>query len=210
MENILVTSGGFNTVNNYVSDENIELFKKISSGKKVLIIANAAPEGTGNYVARENVKENFLNAGAIQADVVDLNKDNVDIILDYDVIYGLGGNLTHLIELVTTTSFKELFIRFLKKGVYIGESAGSMILANDVKYAYDIKRGTKPKYDIVLDSYAGLGLIDLYIYPHFQKASEEMQIKVSDYELNHGIKITRLNDGDIISFSYVNDLNKTL
>lgn len=210
MENIIVTSGGFNTVNNYVSDENVELFKKISSGKKVLIIANAAPEGTGNYVARENVKENFLNAGAIQADVVDLNKDNVDIILDYDVIYGLGGNLTHLIELVTTTSFKELFIRFLKKGVYIGESAGSMILADDVKYAYDIKRGTKPKYDIVLDSYAGLGLIDLYIYPHFQKASEEMQIKVSDYELNHGIKITRLNDGDIISFSYENDLNKTL
>ena len=210
MENILVTSGGFNTVNNYVSDENVELFKKISSGKKVLIIANAAPEGTGNYVARENVKENFLNAGAIQADVVDLNKDNVDIILDYDVIYGLGGNLTHLIELVTTTSFKELFIRFLKKGVYIGESAGSMILADDVKYAYDIKRGTKPKYDVVLDSYAGLGLIDLYIYPHFQKASEEMQIKVSDYELNHGIKITRLNDGDIISFSYENDLNKTL
>ena len=55
VENIIVTSGGFNIINNYVSEENIEYFKKISFGKKVLIIANAAPIGSGNYVAREDV-----------------------------------------------------------------------------------------------------------------------------------------------------------
>lgn len=204
MENIIITSGGFNTINNYVSDENIELFKKISTGKKVLIIANAAPEGSGNYVARENVKENFLNAGAIQADIVDLNNDNINMMLEYDIIYVLGGNLTHLIELNKTTPFKELLIKFLEKGIFIGESAGSMILADNVKYAYDIKKGTKPKYDVELDSYDGLGLIDIYIYPHFQKTSEEMKIKTTNYELNNGIKITRLNDGEIITFNYKN------
>ncbi len=204
MENIIVTSGRFNTINNYVSEENIEFFKKISNGKKVLIIANAAPEGSGNYVARENVKENFLNAGAIQADIVDLNNDNINMMLEYDIIYVLGGNLTHLIELNKTTPFKELLIKFLEKGIFIGESAGSMILADNVKYAYDIKKGTKPKYDVELDSYDGLGLIDIYIYPHFQKTSEEMKIKTTNYELNNGIKITRLNDGEIITFNYKN------
>ncbi len=204
MENIIVTSGGFNTINNYVSEENIELFKKISTGKKVLIIANAAPEGSGNYVARENVKENFLNAGATQVDIVDLNNDNINMMLEYDIIYVLGGNLTHLIELNKTTPFKELLIKFLEKGIFIGESAGSMILADNVKYAYDIKKGTKPKYDVELDSYDGLGLIDIYIYPHFQKTSEEMKIKTTNYELNNGIKITRLNDGEIITFNYKN------
>ena len=202
MENIILTSGGFNTINNYVSDENIEFFKKISNGKKVLIVANAAPEGSGNYVARENVKDNFLNSGASQVDIVDLNKDNINMMLNYDIIYGLGGNLTHLIELNNTTSFKEILIKFLEKGIYIGESAGSMILADDVKYAYDIKRGTKPKYDVELESYAGLGLIDIYIYPHFQKADETMKAKTSDYEINNNIKITRLNDGEIIKYSY--------
>lgn len=202
MENIIVTSGGFNTINNYVSDDNIEFFKKISNGKKVLIVANAAPEGSGNYVARENVKDNFLNSGASQVDIVDLNKDNINMMLNYDIIYGLGGNLTHLIELNNTTSFKEILIKFLEKGIYIGESAGSMILADDVKYAYDIKRGTKPKYDVELESYAGLGLIDIYIYPHFQKADETMKTKTSDYEINNNIKITRLNDGEIIRYSY--------
>ena len=205
MENILITSGGFNTINNYVSDDNIELFKRIANGKKVLIVANAAPEGSGNYVARENVKENFLNVGATQVDIVDLNNDNIKIMIEYDIIYGLGGNITRLIELNNTTSFKETLIKFLEKGIYIGESAGSMILAKDVKYIYDIKRGTKPKYDVVLDSYAGLGLIDIYIYPHFQKADEIMRSKTSEYEANNKIKITRLNDGEIISYSYNNN-----
>ncbi|MBR4830980.1 MAG: Type 1 glutamine amidotransferase-like domain-containing protein [Bacilli bacterium] len=210
MENIYVTSGGFNTINNYVPEDNIRLFEKLSNGKKVLIIANAAPEGTGNYVARENVRENFLKAGATQADVVDLNSDNVEMILDYDIIYGLGGNITHLIELNKNTRFKDYLVKFLETGIYIGESAGSMILANDVKYAYDLKRGTKPKYDVILDSYAGLGLIDIYVYPHFQKASDEMKAKTEKFELDTGISITRLNDGDIITYSYSNKKNNSI
>lgn len=204
MNNILITSGGFNTVNNYVSDENINLFKEISNGKRVIIVANAAPYGTGNYVASENVKENFLKVGAKEVDIVDLDKDNVNIILDYDIIYVLGGNITNLIELNKDTNFKEVLIKFLKKGLYIGESAGSMILGNNLKYIYDLKKGTKPKYDVILDSYDGLGLVDMYLYPHYQKTKEDMQEKVNNYELEKGIKITRLNDGEIISYNYTN------
>lgn len=202
MENIFVTSGGFNTVNNYVSDENIELFKEISKGKKVMILANAAPEGTGNFIARENVRDNFLSVGASNVDIVDLNSDNIDKILDYDIIYVLGGNVTYLIELVNKTNLKDILVKFLEKGIYIGESAGSIILSDDIKYIYDLKKGTKPKYDAILDSYKGLGLIDLYIYPHFQKVSDEMKKKTDEFEKETGIEITRLNDGDIIIYNY--------
>ena len=202
MENILVTSAGFNSINNYVSEENVELFKRIANGKKVLIVANAAPEGTGNYVARENVRENFMKVGASQVDILDINSDNVDIMLDYDVIYGLGGNVTNLIELNRNTNFKEVLIKFLEKGIYIGESAGSMILSDSVKWVYELKKGTKPKYDVELESYEGLGLIDIYVYPHFQKASEEMKEKINNYEINNNIKITRLSDGEIITYNF--------
>ena len=200
MKNVYLTSGGFNSINNYVSDENVELFKELSTGKKVIIIANAAPETSGNYIARENVKENFLKVGAIQADIVDIDASNTGIILDYDIIYVLGGDLKYLIELNTKTDFKEKLMEFLKKGIYIGESAGSMILTDSVKYAYDLKKGTKPKYDIELESYAGFDLIDLYIFPHFQKVKPEMIEKVNNYEKDKNIKITRLNDGEIISY----------
>ena len=198
MKNILITSGGFNSVNNYVSEENIALFAEISKGKKVIIVANAAPEGSGNFIARENVKENFLNVGAAKADIVDLNFDNVASILNYDVLYCLGGNIQYLIELNRDTNFKEIVKKFLEKGIYIGESAGSMILADNLKWVYDIKKGTKPKYDVVLDTYEGLGLADLYIYPHYQKADEAMRAKIATYEAQNDIKITKLNDGDII------------
>lgn len=200
MPNVIVTSGGFNTINNYVSEDNIELFKKISSGKNVMIIANSAPTGTGNYIARENVKENFIDSGATKVDVIDLKNDNLDLILEYDVIYVLGGDVAPLIELNKNMKLKSNIIEFLKKGIYIGESAGSIFLSKDIKYYYDIKKGTKPKYDVKLDTYKGLGLIDIYIYPHFQKTNQIMRDKTIEYETNNNIEITRLNDGDIITY----------
>lgn len=63
MENIIITLGGFNTINNDISEDNIKLFEKISKGKKVLIIATTAPEKTGNYIVKENVRDNFLKVG---------------------------------------------------------------------------------------------------------------------------------------------------
>ncbi len=197
---IIVTSSGFNTINNYVSEENIKLFKKISNNKKVMIISNAAPEGTGNFKARENVKENFINAGAIHVDIIDLNNSNLDLILDYNIIYILGGNTTPLIELNNNPKLKANLMKFLESGIIIGESAGSIFLQKNAKYYYDIKKGTKPKYDIELDTYECLGLIDLFIYPHFQKANETMQNRINEYEKEHNVKITRLKDGDIVIY----------
>lgn len=202
MYNILLTSGGFNSVNNYVSDENRELFKKIAYKKKIVIIANAAPEGTGNFIARENVKQNFLSVGAKSVNILDINSVNIKELLEYDIIYGLGGNITYLIELVQKTDLRNILIEFLKKGIYIGESAGSMILCDDLKWAYDIKKGTKKKYDVILDTYKGLKLTQYKIFPHFNKASEEMNEKIEIYEKEKDIKITRLKDGEIIKVMY--------
>lgn len=165
-----------------------------------MIISNAAPEGTGNFKARENVKENFINAGAIHVDIIDLNNSNLDLILDYNIIYILGGNTTPLIELNNNPKLKANLMKFLEGGIIIGESAGSIFLQKNAKYYYDIKKGTKPKYDIELDTYECLGLIDLFIYPHFQKANETMQNRINEYEKEHNVKITRLKDGDIVIY----------
>ena len=199
-KNIIVTSGGFNTINNYVSEDNIKLFKELSNNKKVMILANAAPVGTGNYKARDNVKENFISVGAKQVDIVDLDNSNLDLILNYDIIYVIGGNTTPLIELNKNPKLKENILKFLENGIYIGESAGAIFLGQDAKYYNNIKKGTKPKYDVELDTYKCLGLIDIYIYPHFQKANETMIKKIEEYESKYNMKTTRLNDGDVIVY----------
>ena len=199
-QNIIVTSSGFNTINNYVSEDNIKLFKNIATNKKIMILANAASVETANFKARKNVKENFIKVGARQVDIVDLDNSNLNLILDYDVIYVLGGDVTPLIELNKNIKLKENIVKFLKNGIYIGESAGSIFLQKDAKYYYDIKKGTKPKYDVELDTYNCLGLIDIFIYPHFQKADKIMQNKTNEYEKKYNIKIIRLNDGDILIY----------
>lgn len=196
--NIILSSSGYNDVNNYVSKEIIELFKGISKDKKIMIIANAAPEGTGNYVARENVKNNFLSVGASKVDIVDINESNVHSILDYDIIYGLGGNPTYLIELNNKLPLKKYLIEFLKQGIYIGESAGSLILCDDLQWIYTVKKGTKPKYDVELDTYKGLNLTNSKVLPHYNKVSEIVKQKTITYENENNTKIVKLRDGEYI------------
>lgn len=200
--NIVLTSSGFNDVNNFVSEEMKELFKQIGANKKIMILSNAAPKGTGNYIARDNVKDNFLKVGASQVDIVDIAADNIISMLDYDVIYGLGGDPYYLIEINRNPKFRETLIEFLKRGIYVGESAGSLILCDDLKWVYIIKKGTKPKYDIELDTYAGINLTDYKIFPHWNKAKDNIKEKVAKYEEETGIEITKLNDGEYIIIKY--------
>lgn len=201
--NIILTASGYNDINNFVSEEMKELFCEISENKKVMILANAAPEGTGNYKARGNVRDNFLKSGASYVDTVDITDENMEKMLDYDLIYGLGGDPTYLIELNRNPKFKETLVKFLKKGIYIGESAGSMILCDDLKCYYTLKKGTKPKYDIELDTYKGLGLTNHKIFPHWNKVTEDVKAKTKDYEQETGEHFTKLNDGEFIQEKYI-------
>ena len=195
MKNIILTSNGFN--NNGKRSKKIEkLFEEISKGKRVLLIGNAAK--TTNINSRKDVKDNFEKIGARQVDLLDIDESNLEKILEYDVIYVLGGDPGELIELNNTSNFKEYIIEFLKKGIYIGESAGSIIMGEDCKWVYDIKKGTKSKYDKVFKTYKGLSLTTFRIYPHYDEADEELKEKIEKYEKENNIQITKLNNGEFI------------
>lgn len=199
MKNIILTSNGF--INSSPRSKEIdELFKTIANGKKVMILGNATLGGS-NASQREPVKSNFENVGAKKVDIIDINKENLNDILEYEVIYAIGGDPRYLLDLVATTNVKEILKQFLKSGgIYIGESAGSMILGNNLKWVWEVKKGTKPKYDIELPSYKGLGIVNINFFPHWNKASDEMKEKVSNYEKQHNIKITRVQDNEFFVY----------
>ena len=119
MKNIILTSNGF--INSSPRSKEIdELFKTIANGKKVMILGNATLGGS-NASQREPVKSNFENVGAKQVDIIDINKDNVNDILKYEVIYVIGGDPRYLLDLVATTNVKEILKQFLKSGgIYYG------------------------------------------------------------------------------------------
>lgn len=197
MKNIILTSNGF--INSSPRSKKIdELFKEIANDKKVLILGNATLGGS-NTSQREPVKTNFENVGARQVDIVDINIDNQKCILEYEVIYVIGGDPRYLLDLVATTNIKDILKQFLKSGgIYIGESAGSMILGNNLKWVWEVKKGTKPKYDIEPKSYEGLGFTNYNIFPHWNTTKEVTKIKA----LEHNEKITPLNDGQFIEVEY--------
>jgi len=198
--NVIITSNGF--INESPRSEEIDkLFEKVAKGKKVLLVVNATRLGS-NIRAKVDVKENFEKVGAKVVDLLEVHSDNVEEIYNYDVIYGMGGTVQPMIEDFEECNFREHLLTFLKKGIYIGESAGSIILSEDTKWYYDIKRGTKPKYDVILESYKGLNLIKENIYPHYNAEKEEIKTKAKEYEKQNNIKITYLNDGEYI-FKYI-------
>ena len=198
MKNIILTSNGFSEQGPRSKGID-EVFNKIANGKKVMILANATLGGS-NENQREPIKYNFAKVGARQVDIIYITKDNVKDILEYEVIYVMGGDPRYLLDLIATTKVKEILKKFLETGgIYIGESAGSMILGNNLKWVWKIKKGTKPRYDIEPKSYEGLGFTNYNIFPHWNATKEDIKKKA----LEHKEIITPLNDGEFIEIEYI-------
>ena len=194
MGKIIVTSGGY--LDGQRGEQLDILIYDICKGKKVLILSNATITGS-NVKGVPNIKTNFEKLGCV-VDVVCLTDDNVEQIHEFDVVYITGGDMAPLGEMVTP-KIKENILQFLTgAGTIIGESAGSIILGEDFKWYYDVKKGTKPKYDVVLPNYKGFGLIDFTIYPHWNKAKQEQKEKVKEYSKTSRIKIITMEDGEWI------------
>lgn len=136
--NIILTSNGFHNKTKR-SKEIDEEFKKIANGRKIVIITNATKEGS-NAQNIPDVKDNFGKVGATKVDLLEINPNNVKDIFNYDVIYIMGGDPRPLIDDMWECNFKEHLINFVKTGVLIGESAGSMVLCDNIKWIWDIKK----------------------------------------------------------------------
>ncbi len=196
MKNLILTSNGFIVRDNKCAD----YISKICNGKKILIIDNATLTGS-NQKGLEAVFNNFKDI-TNDVTVLTLKESNIKQIYDYDYIYICGGDLMPLLDLVHQLDLSSHFSKYLRNGgVIVGESAGAIIFAFDVRYYYDIKRGTKDKYNIILKNYNGVGFIDINIFPHWDKQIDKIKQKVQNYSREHNIKIMPIEDGEYIEYS---------
>lgn len=191
MKNIICTSNGIigtKFPKEFINDRIRE--------KKVIIIENGT-YGTRNFDERERNRAKFIEYGAIKADLITINSENVKDILKYDICYMMGGSIANLVKMIQETDIKNVLKDFLNYGMYIGESCGSIILDENVEWYFDLKRGTKSKYDVFFESYEGLGFIDRHIYPHYDKEREEGIKKINLYKE----KINCLKDTEFLELS---------
>jgi len=166
---LLLTSAGFE--NSKVGKEFLKLIDKPVSEIKVIFVPTAARTKEELFYVDKSKKE-LLNVGIHAQDIKTLDLDHkisFEEVDGFDVIYVCGGNTFYLLHKVREASFDKITKQFLeKRGIYVGVSAGSIIVGPDIEIA-----GFGKKNDIGLKDLTGLNLVDVSIFPHFTKKDRQ-------------------------------------
>jgi len=162
---MVLCSEGFYTQNTI--DACVDLVGKPQEQIKIGIIneAYAVEEGDKRWVL-DNLNSVAINFSA-EIDIVSLLALSIaeveNRLADKDVIFVVGGNTHYLMHVFNKSGFSELLPQLLKDKVYVGSSAGSMVVGRRVSTkAYSKVFGEGNRYGI--DEY--LGFVDLAIKPH--------------------------------------------
>ncbi|MEG0314902.1 MAG: Type 1 glutamine amidotransferase-like domain-containing protein [Erysipelotrichaceae bacterium] len=152
-------------------DEVIPLYKSFDKdlykGKRVAFIPTA--------VNVEDYKENVIVAKKCLKELgmivynIDIATADYSLVEDTiklcDSIYIAGGNTFYLLqELIRTKTDKLIIDAIIAGKLYIGESAGSMIVSNNIDY---VRAMDDPSLAPLLTTFDALSLVDFYVVPHY-------------------------------------------
>lgn len=137
------------------------------AGKSVTFIPTASvPETITFYVKAARKAFEKMGITVDELDVSTASRDEaMRKLRDNEFIYVSGGNVFYLLRELNRTGIGEMIVEQIREGKqYIGESAGSVILAPNIEYANIID---DPSVATGLTDFAGLNTIDFYPVPHF-------------------------------------------
>ena len=163
-----------------VSDIVKELLPTSPKKLKVGFIPTAGdPYPSKPWMDQDRLMLAELGLEVIDVDINNKNKEELrNLLKDTDILFVAGGNTFYLLDKVKSSGFDEIAKELIDKGVlYIGSSAGSMILGSAIETA----QWQPADENIVnLKDLTGLGLVNFLISPHFKvKARENIEEEVS-------------------------------
>lgn len=162
---LLLCSEGFHTPN--TAQACVDLVGKPQDKITFAVIneAYAAVHGDKRWVISnlKDVADNFP-AEMDMVNLLALPLDEIEErIMQKDAIFVVGGHTDYLMQVYVKTGFDKLLPKLLKNKVYVGSSAGSMVMG---------KRLSSEAYQTMYKEVAGygtteyLGLVDFSIMPH--------------------------------------------
>lgn len=195
MKKLLLTSDGLTSPG--LGKRFIELVNKNPRDIKVLFVPTASDAKRDiAYLERKITyfklcEERLADLGIQKENWFWLNINNISIagdISSYDAMYVCGGNTFYLLHEIKRTGFDKTIIEFVNRGrLYIGESAGSIIVAPDILMSAPFDAN-----DIGLKDTTGLNLTEKIICPHYNNKGEDI---VNEFEEKNNCKVLRLKDG---------------
>lgn len=151
-----------------VMDDIIEKLDKKPQDYKVALIdtASEVEEGDHWWVRAEKDKLSEVGFNDIyQFSITNMTKDEIkDILADKNIIYFCGGNVFYLLDQVIKTGTDEIIRQKIEDGaIYIGSSAGSMIVGQQIDLVCTL--GDRAKAPDLQSN--GLNIVDTAILPHW-------------------------------------------
>jgi len=146
------------------------IFKKFANeelkGKRVSFIPTASI--VESYTAYVNAGKEALEQFGLHLDLLEiseLSSHEVAIKLKQnDYIYVSGGNTFFLLQELKRTGVDKLIVEQINAGkLYIGESAGSIILSPNIQYVNELDDSSKATD---LENFDALHVVDFYPLPH--------------------------------------------
>ena len=155
----------------------IEFAAENLEGKTVAYIPTAANHEKIDFHVRHTQKV-LLKMG-LTVDELDISTaqyaDIKEKLQRDDYIYVGGGNTFFLLQEMIRTGAGDIVKQQIEQGkIFIGESAGSILLAPNIEYSSDMDN---PEAAPDLHSYDGLNMIDFYPLPHINDLTQRKAIK---------------------------------
>jgi dipeptidase E len=157
------------------------------AGKTITLIPTASlAEEVNSYLIA--AKDALVKAGLIIDELEVSSASQEDIVQKLErneYIYVAGGNTFFLLQALKRTGADKLIADQIRAGkCYIGESAGSAVLAPSIAYLTELDDASEAPE---LESYTSLGVLDFYPLPHYKNppfAEAVEQVLVDQAALN--------------------------
>lgn len=190
---LLLTSAGI--TNDSIANALDGLVGKPRQDVKIGYIPTAANMESGNkdwYIAQLT---NLHNHGFDWIDIVEIADSDVDYgqrLSEVDVIFVSGGNTFHLLNKYRETGFGKWLEEVLKTKVYVGVSAGSIVMTPSIEVANIPPRDQN--YNEIKDL-SGMNFVDFEVEPHCE--GDRFKV-VEEYSKTTGKSIYAIDDDSVV------------
>ena len=177
MKKIVLTSCG--VIDSKLKEQFYELLNKDISKVKLLFITIAVDgEKDTDRAWLEEEYATILDLGIEEKNITKFHYEDIEF-FSYDIIYMIGGNTFYLLKELGEKNLAEKIIQAINNGViYIGSSAGSIILGKSIETALPYDENW-----VNLVDFEGLNIVDGIIIPHANRKQDfikEAKQKYSD------------------------------
>lgn len=173
----------------------------------VAIVVNASSTEKKKRKKAKKIKVEFDEIGfdSTKMELFDLMKTKPHQLLEFDVVYILGGNPFLLLDEVNKSDARPVFKELADQGkTLMGYSAGALLLGPDLSLMnhVDTLLGFN---EIGLKELSCIGLYDFHIFPHYTDFTNEVPeliTKIEQYKLESDLPVYKLNDNQAIVYEH--------